>query len=302
MPLFFRFTGAQMPVLHPLSHTAWESQPDESATASLEQGKILFFPQLHFHLSPQEIPLLSPQLGDGSAKNISLNIHTEVLRGARGAESEIRLLKTLLKRYAVHSARLLKSLIPDYARALQTGRTSLRTVEIEGRRAPSYKKDDTRLHVDAFPANPNQGKRILRMFCNIHPAGKPRVWRVGAPFEEVANHFLPHIPRQLPGSGHVLKTLKITKSLRTPYDHIMLNIHDRMKKNQDYQHTVPYTEIAFPAPGAWMVYTDQVSHAALSGQHVLEQTFYLPVSAMQDENRSPLRILEKMTGHKLALF
>ena len=51
-----------------------------------------------------------------------------------------------------------------------------------------------------------------------------------------------------------------------------------------------------------MVYTDQVSHAALYGQDVLEQTFYLPVSAMQDENRSPLRILEKMTKQKLALF
>lgn len=291
-----------MSVIHTLSHTAWKSHPDEKAVASLEKGKILFLPELQFHLEPREIPLISPKFSDHKAKNISLNIHTEELRGANGTDAEISLLKNMLKRYAVQSTCLLRSLIPNYTGALQTGRTSLRPVEIEERAAPSYRKDDRRLHVDAFPANPNQGKRILRIFCNIHPEGKPRLWRVGAPFEEVASDFLPQIPRQFPGSGQLLKSLKITKSLRTPYDHIMLNIHDRMKKNQDYQNTVAYTEIAFPAPATWIVYTDQVSHAALSGQHLLEQTFYLPVSAMQDESRSPLRILEKMTKKKLAFY
>lgn len=290
-----------MSVIHALSHTTWESHPDENAVAALEKGKILFLPKLQFHLEPREIPLISPRLSNRKAKNISLNIHTEELRGANGTETEISTLKNILKRYAVQSTCLLRDLIPDYTHALQIGRTSLRPVEIEGRAAPSYRKDDTRLHVDAFPANPNQGKRILRIFCNIHPEGKPRLWRVGAPFEEVARDFLPHIPRQFPGSGRLLKSLRITKSLRTAYDHIMLNIHDRMKKNQDYQNTVPYTEIAF-APSTWIVYTDQVSHAALSGQHLLEQTFYLPVTAMQDENRSPLRILEKMTKKRLARF
>ncbi len=124
---------------------------------------------------------------------------------------------------------------------------------------------------------------------------------MGAPFEEVAHDFLPQIPRQFPGSGKVLKSLKITESLRTHYDHIMLNIHNRMKKSQEYQDSVAYTEIAF-RPGTWMASTDQVSHAAISGQHLLEQTFYLPVSAMQDENRSPLRILERMIRKKLALY
>jgi len=291
-----------MSVIHTLSHTAWESYPDQDAVTALETGKILFLPELQFQLESEEMPLISPRLSDQKAKNISLHIHTEELRGANGTDAEMTLLKNMLKRYAVQSTSFLSSLIPGYANALQTGRTSLRPVEITERKAPSYRKDDTRLHVDAFPANPNQGKRILRLFCNIHPEGKPRLWRVGAPFREVAGDFLPKVPRQFPGSGHVLKSLKITKSLRTPYDHIMLNIHDRMKKNQDYQNTAAYTEIAFPAPAAWIVYTDQVSHAALSGQHVLEQTFYLPVSAMQDENRSPLRILEKITGEKLSLY
>jgi len=37
----------------------------------------------------------------------------------------------------------------------------------------------------------------------------------------------------------------------------------------------------------------------MSGQFAFEQTFYLPVAAMNDPERSPLRILERMVGHSL---
>ena len=47
------------------------------------------------------------------------------------------------------------------------------------------------------------------------------------------------------------------------------------------------------------MYSDQVSHAVLSGQHALEQTCYLPVARMQDPVKSPLKILERLTGQTL---
>ena len=37
----------------------------------------------------------------------------------------------------------------------------------------------------------------------------------------------------------------------------------------------------------------------MSGQHSLDQTFYLPVEAMNDPSRSSLRILERLTGKAL---
>ena len=37
----------------------------------------------------------------------------------------------------------------------------------------------------------------------------------------------------------------------------------------------------------------------MSGQFQLEQTFLLPVAAMLDEMRSPLRILERLKGRRL---
>jgi hypothetical protein len=48
-----------------------------------------------------------------------------------------------------------------------------------------------------------------------------------------------------------------------------------------------------------MAFTDEVSHAATAGQYQLEQTFLLPVGAMQNPQRSPLRVLEKLKGRRL---
>jgi len=42
-----------------------------------------------------------------------------------------------------------------------------------------------------------------------------------------------------------------------------------------------------------------VSHAATQGQYQLEQTFMLPVEAMLEPERSPLRVLERIKGRAL---
>ena len=55
----------------------------------------------------------------------------------------------------------------------------------------------------------------------------------------------------------------------------------------------------FPAGSTWLAFTDQVSHAASAGQYQLEQTFLVPVQTMLDEQRSPLRILERLKEKRL---
>ena len=59
------------------------------------------------------------------------------------------------------------------------------------------------------------------------------------------------------------------------------------------------TTIDFPAGSTWIAFTDGVSHAAMAGQYQLEQTFLLPVEAMQKPERSPLRILERIKKRAL---
>ena len=79
----------------------------------------------------------------------------------------------------------------------------------------------------------------------------------------------------------------------------MLQLHDRMKADTAYQESAPQTRVDFPAGSTWIAFTDQVSHAAMAGQYQLEQTFLVPLTAMLDEQRSPLRILERLMNRRL---
>ena len=74
----------------------------------------------------------------------------------------------------------------------------------------------------------------------------------------------------------------------------MLGLHDNAKLDMDYQRTTSKTEIRFPPGTTWLCYTDQVMHAALAGQYVLEQTFHLDVEAMARPELSPLKVLERL--------
>ena len=134
------------------------------------------------------------------------------------------------------------------------------------------------------------------MFCNVNPVGKPRVWRLGEPFENVAKRFLPGIGRPFPGSAQLMYWVRLTKKPRSEYDHYMTRIHDAMKSNMEYQSSVGQAPIEIAPGTTWITFTDSVSHAALSGQHQFEQTFALPVAGMHDASKSPLRILERLNG------
>ncbi len=291
-----------MTTLETFASTQWDAEflPETQLQAlqAVEIGKLLFFPELAFNLTSVEKNLLAPELVDTKAKNISFNSQSNTIKGALAAPEQCEQLKVMLARFAKQAYLLINRIFPHYQGAIQIGRTSFRPVQVSTRQM-SPRKDDRLLHVDAFPANPNQGRRILRVFSNINPQGEDRVWRIGEPFESVAIRFLPAIPRPWPGSNKLLQRLKITKSLRTEYDHIMLQLHNRMKQDASYQRQVKQTELRFPPGSSWIVQTDQVSHAALSGQHMLEQTFYLPVFAMANRDQSPLKILERLAGREL---
>jgi hypothetical protein len=285
-----------------LAITDWDpSCPAElqrRAVEALESGKVLLFPQLRFPFEEGEQQLLSP-IAAGHAKNVSLDPLTGGVRGSDADEAELELLRQMMTRFATLSTALVCAVLPRYASALQRARTSYRPVEVAGR-PTSWRKDDTRLHVDSFPSSPVQGRRILRVFTNLHPQGVTRKWRLGEPFEDLARRYVPAIPAPLPGSSFLLNALHVTKSRRSAYDHFMLQLHDRMKADAAYQAQAVRESFEFPAGVTWMVYTDQVSHAAMGGQYALEQTFLLPVEAMLDPARSPLRVLEKLRGRALA--
>ena len=289
-------------MLEPFTTSQWNEcfndLNQQRAISQLESGHILYFPQLAFTLSDAEKAFLTPDVADPHSKNIGYHPEHNKIWGVKNlSDAKRNQLKNMLRRYAANCQTFIANLLPHYHSELILGRTSFRPLQVSNRKT-SYRKDDKRLHVDAFPSAPNQGKRILRVFCNVNPT-TDRVWRIGEPFENVAQRFAPAIPKPFPGSASVLRMLKITKSKRTLYDHYMLHMHDRMKEDEHYQQTTQQQEVRFPPASTWIVQTDQVSHAAMQGQHLLEQTFYLPIKAMQNPNLSPLRVLEKILHQRL---
>jgi hypothetical protein len=205
----------------------------------------------------------------------------------------------VIARFSEQAAALVEGLFPAYRGHVRRARASFRPAEIAGR-ASSWRKDDTRLHVDAFPASPVRDQRILRLFTNVNPHGRARSWRIGDAFEVVARRFASSLALPVPGSAALLRLLHVTKSRRSPYDALMLQLHDRMKMDADFQSQSTQTAVDFPPGSTWLAFTDEVSHAAMAGQYQLEQTFLLPVAAMRHPERSPLRILEQLKGRPLA--
>ncbi|MBB5193277.1 hypothetical protein HNQ50_004031 [Silvimonas terrae] len=272
--------------------------PRETLLAAVEAGQVLFFPQGGFTVAEAEKRLLDPAIADPERKNISLDQANGKLHGVLGGADNENAVRELITRYFNTADNLVRALFPEYTGKLRTAPTSLRLHRVETRQT-SWRKDDSRLHVDAFPSRPNYGERILRVFTNVNPNGEPRVWRVGEPFGDMAKRMLPRVPRQWPGSAALMAALKITKRPRSAYDHIMLHLHDAMKADLTYQKECPQETMAFPPGCIWVCFSDQASHAVMSGQFMMEQTYFLPARDMADPARAPLATLEKITGRAL---
>ena len=162
----------------------------ERYAREFEAGGVLVLPRLAFDMTRDEMRFLDVRWSDGKAKNISLE--AGAIKGAKGDASDLAALAHMVARFATDAGALVAALFPRYAPHLQRARTSYRPHPAAGR-AVSWRKDDTRLHVDAFPSRPNRGERILRVFCNVNPRGDDRVWRVGETFESMARRLLPRM-------------------------------------------------------------------------------------------------------------
>ena len=80
----------------------------------------------------------------------------------------------------------------------------------------------------------------------------------------------------------------------------MLRFHDYLKQNAEFQASPERERIRFAPGSSWIVMTDMVSHAVLSGQYALEQTVIVDRGALAAPDRSPVAILERLAGAPLA--
>jgi len=291
--------AAAVDIVRRYDDRSWgDDGPTRGVEGVVEAGQVLAFPNLPFALADGERRFLDPRWADVKAKNVSVRWPSGELRGAVGAADDLQALRAMIVRFAEHSEALALRLFPHYRGQLRRGNTSFRPTDVAGR-VRSWRQDDTRLHVDAFPSNPMQGTRLLRVFSNVNPNGEPRRWRVGEPFEAHAARYRGSLGRPLPGSAWLMAAVGITKRRRTDYDHAMLQLHDHAKADAEFQRTSPQARVDFSPGTTWICFSDQVLHAAMGGQHMMEQTFLIDFEHLLHPEMSPLRTLERLLQRPL---
>ncbi len=128
---------------------------------------MLYLPQLAFSLTAPEQALLTLSWSP-RRKNISYQPDTRTLRGVADKQKTAAIAR-LMARYHQMTLQLIDALLPGYGEALHHPQTSLRLHPITAGVKRPRRKDDSRLHVDAFPSRPVKGDRILRIFAIFIP-------------------------------------------------------------------------------------------------------------------------------------
>jgi len=282
--------------------TGYTPEQSRGYCQQLERGQVLFFRSVPFDFPPDDRQFLLSQKQTGSRfhKNISYRPAADLLKGVDAASEDRERMHRVMRGFSRAVTGFVANFLAPYSGQIKLDFASFRPLQEQGRDLPLHKRNDL-LHVDAFPTRPTHGGRILRVFVNINPSVS-RVWNVGEPFHVFAPRLVqdrkvtvPHRSAAAALAG-VAARLGLPLHARSRYDEFMLYLHDWLKENGEFQKDSPKREVSFPPGCCWMVFTDGVPHAAMSGQFALEQTFIVPTQALVSSEVAPVRVLERVIG------
>ncbi len=287
---------------------------DELAN-DLEKGHIVFFPQCPLQL-PDEPDLvyfrkrLPAQL---KIKNVSYHPESDRATGIKNDLELARRAKNMLITHSERIQRFLERVIPGLTPDWTVGTSSFRPMQEKGRDLKPHSSNEL-VHIDAGAYGATNGDRILRFFVNVNPT-EDRVWASKGTFADVysrygaaagiaadandrpanylkkgvTDHLLTAVTRSLEAVG--LAEARVLNS--SPYDRTMRRFHNFMKDTPSFQaDPVGHEEFRFPPYSAWMVFTDTCSHASLSGQHALVNTFLIRLACCRLQEHAPINILK----------
>jgi hypothetical protein len=192
------------------------------------------------------------------------------------------------------------------------GTCSFRPIQEKGRNLKPHASNEL-VHVDAGAYGATNGDRILRFFINVNPS-EDRVWASKGTFPEMYRRYgeAAGVRAQHPGPNYLKKgpvdhlrtgllhgiaslglpTAKMLDS--SPYDRTMRKFHNFMKDTPAFQQDREgHVEYRFPPFSAWMVFTDMVSHASLSGQQAFVHTSIVRLASCRKPELAPYNILRQ---------
>ena len=260
----------------------------ESVEERLERGEIVFHPEAPFALpaGADHAFLLSQRPGGASRKHISFDPRDGKVTGfARQDDDQEERLRRVLGEFARVAGTWLGRALPRYARGVEADRVSFRPEEEATRRLRHNARNDL-LHVDAFPGRPARGRRILRLFTNIHP-DEPRVWVTSEPLPSL----LPQVRDQVGRSTSWWRRLADLMDGRSESDRFMLRLHDYLKADHEFQRQGSRRLWYFPPGSAWLAMTDGCTYAELRGRYALEHSFFVRPEVLTRPDLAPEALL-----------
>ena len=277
-------------------------------SAALERGRIVHFPECPLPLpSPEDQSFLRDELGRHlGRKNVSWYPDGNRLVGVDAGGPIRERARTILKRHAAEVDRLLGRLMPRFMRGARRGTSSFRPVQERGRQLSSHASNEL-VHVDAGAYGATHGDRILRFFVNLNPT-EDRVWASRGSFAELFRRHAaeagitasplalkPHVMERawsglLQGLTGTFPAARLIDT--SPYDRLMRRFHNFMKDSRTFRDSTQGRQtFSFRPYSAWVVLTDTVSHACLSGQHALVDTLVVPLANCTELDEAPMYVL-----------
>lgn len=278
----------------------------------LENGRIVYFPRCPIELPDEaELTFLRQEMPKHvKLKNISYHPEAGRIVGAKGEPEAIARVEKILRLHSQRVDEFLKRTIPTLAKNWKVGTSSYRPLQERGR-ALSVRASNELVHVDAGAYGATHGDRVLRFFVNLNPS-EDRVWISKGAFPELYRKYgraagiLPKRPstdRLKEGTVDRLYTgivdtvasaFPLAKMADTsPYDRLMRRFHNYMKETREFQETTDgHVQFEFKPFSSWMVFTDMVSHACISGQHAFVDTFVIPLENCRVKEMAPFYVLK----------
>lgn len=282
---------------------------------ALEDGAIVFFPRAPLPLpSDQDLEFFRVELPKLlKLKNISYHPEAGDVSGLDAADkATTERVRRVLTRVSDDIGTFLQNRMPGLTRGWTVGTCSFRPIQEKGRNLKPHASNEL-VHVDAGAYGATNGDRILRFFINVNPS-EDRVWASKGAFPELYRRYgdAPGVRLAKPPARHLQKgpldhlrtgMLKGVAALglpkarvldSSPYDRAMRRFHNFMKDTPAFQQDPQgHEDFRFPPFSAWMVFTDMVSHASVSGQHAIVHTSIVRLSSCAKPELAPYNILRQ---------
>jgi 3-deoxy-D-manno-oct-2-ulosonic acid (Kdo) hydroxylase len=283
-----------------------------SVVDALESSHVVFFPQCPIRLPDEETLhyLRSDLPARLKLKNISYHPEADRTTGIDADAATMQRVTTILKDHLADVTAFLRQHITPLTCDWTIGTCSVRPIQERGRNLEPHASNEL-VHVDAGAYGATDGDRILRFFVNFSDH-EDRVWATKGPIERILSRYgreaglidaqgrlalrLTKNAADCALSGLVSALAHINPLARaldtTPYDRAMRRLHNFMKDDPGFkQDRDGYEEIRFPPYSAWMVFTDSVSHASVSGQFAFVTTIIVRRKQMRRPEFAPFNVL-----------